>query len=204
MNLFFFFFIIIPSAVIHEYFHAWSADKLGDSTAKEAGRLTLNPLAHIDPFGTILIPLFLFIYTHGRFLFAYAKPVPFNPYLLKNQKYGPGIVAVAGPLANLALAIIFGLMVRFLPLNSFTHFLSMITFANIFLAVFNLVPIPPLDGSRILFSLLPTYFKRYERILERMGLFLILIFVFFGLPLIFAIVSFTFKLIIGRPLLLWG
>ncbi len=198
MNLFFFFFIIIPSAIIHEYFHAWSANSLGDDTAKNAGRLTLNPLAHIDLFGTILMPLFLFFYSGGRFLFAYAKPVPFNPYLLKNQKYGPALVALAGPLANFLVALILGLIIRFLPFSSFVYFLSIVVFANLLLAVFNLMPIPPLDGSRILFSLLPSSFKKYEIILERMGFFLILIFLFLIFPLIFYLVSKIFILIVGR------
>lgn len=196
MNLFFFFFIIIPSAIIHEYSHAWAANQLGDPTAKNAGRLTLNPLAHLDPFGTILMPLLLFLYTGGRFLFAYAKPVPFNPYLLKNQKYGPALVGLAGPLANLILALIFGLIVRFLPASSFRDILSIITFANILLAVFNLMPIPPLDGSRIIFSFLPF---RYKIALERIGLWLVLIFLFFAFPVIYYLVSKIFILIVGSP-----
>lgn len=196
MNLFFFFFIIIPSAIIHEYSHAWAANQLGDPTAKNAGRLTLNPLAHLDPFGTILIPLLLFLYTGGRFLFAYAKPVPFNPYFLKNQKYGPALVGLAGPLANLILALIFGLIVRFLPASSFQDILSIITFANILLAVFNLMPIPPLDGSRIIFSFLPF---RYKIALERIGLWLVLIFLFFAFPVIYYLVSKIFILIVGSP-----
>ena len=198
MSLIFFFFIIIPSAIIHEYFHAWAAYQLGDPTAKEAGRLTLNPLAHIDPFGTILMPILLFIYTSGRFLFAYAKPVPFNPYLLKDQKHGAGLVGAAGPLANSSLALIFGLMVRYLPPSPFVEVLSIIVFANILLAVFNLVPIPPLDGSRILFAILPSSFKRYEMVLERMGFLLILIFIFLGFPLIRLIISLIFNLITGQ------
>ncbi|MFN3301749.1 MAG: site-2 protease family protein [Patescibacteria group bacterium] len=198
-NLFFFFFIIIPSAIIHEYSHAWTANQLGDPTAKNAGRLTLNPLAHLDPFGTLFIPLLLFLYTGGRFLFAYAKPVPINPYLFKNQKYGSALVALAGPLANFLIALIFGLMVRFLPPSSFTNFISIIVFANILLAVFNLLPLPPLDGSRILFALLPSSLKRYIFNLERIGLLLVLIFLFFGFPLIYWLISQIYILIVGSP-----
>ena len=202
MNLIFFFFIIIPSAIIHEYFHAWAAYQLGDSTAKNAGRLTINPLVHIDPLGTILMPILLFLYTGGRFLFAYAKPVPINPYLLKDQKYGPALVAVAGPFANFLVAFIFGLIIRFLPLSSLTNLFSIIVFANILLAVFNLVPIPPLDGSKILFVLLPSSFKKYEIILERMWFLPILILIFFGFPLIYWLVSKIYTLLIGSPFLI--
>ena len=164
MNLLFFFFIIIPSAIIHEYAHAWAADQLGDPTAKEAGRLTLNPIAHIDIWGTVLMPIFLFLLSGGRFVFAYAKPVPFNPYNLKNQKHGSGLVALAGPLANLIIALIFGLIIRFSEFNQFTSLLSVIVYANVLLAIFNLLPIPPLDGSRILFAFLPSRFRYYEMV----------------------------------------
>lgn len=199
MNLIFFLFVIIPSAIIHEYSHAWAATQLGDPTPRRAGRLTINPLAHIDPFGTLFLPLILFL-SGGHILFAYAKPVPFNPTLLKNQKYGPGLVALVGPLSNFLIAISLGLLIRFLPIGSFTIFLSIIVFANILLAIFNLIPIPPLDGSRILFSFLPTKWLRYEFILERYGFILILLLIFFASPLISSLVYRFTNLIVGSAL----
>lgn len=193
-NLLFFFFIIIPSAIIHEFSHAWMAYYLGDDTAKRFGRLTLNPLAHIDMFGTILMPMFLFLMSGGHFLFAYAKPVPFNPYNLRNQKFGQAIVGAAGPAANLLVAIIFGLMVRFLPVSNFTLLLSIIIYANILLMVFNLMPIPPLDGSRILSVLLPA---SWIFSLEKYGFLILIFFLLFAYQIIQPIVFLIFKLIVG-------
>ncbi len=194
----FFFLIIIPSAVIHEYAHAWAADQLGDATAKQLGRLTLNPLAHIDPVGTLLLPLLLFFSTGGRFLFAYAKPVPFNPYNLKNQRWGPAWVGLAGPLSNLLLAVIFGLMVRFLPYSNLTLFLSIIVYANILLFVFNLVPLPPLDGSKLLFALLPVSLDNLKIWLERFGFIALLIFIFFFAGWLGPIMFYLFYFITGQ------
>ncbi|MGC9049025.1 MAG: site-2 protease family protein [Patescibacteria group bacterium] len=200
INLIFFFFVIIPSAIIHEFSHAWMAYFLGDDTAKRFGRLTLNPLAHIDLFGTILMPIFLSLISGGTFLFAYAKPVPFNPYNLRNQKYGPALVGAAGPLANLLVAIIFGLMVRFLPISNFTFFLSIIVYANILLMVFNLIPIPPLDGSRILDAFLSERWFGLKNFLERNGFLILLFFLFFAFAIIQPIISLIFKLIVGSSL----
>ncbi len=202
MNLLFFFFIIIPSAIIHEYAHAWTADQLGDPTAKQAGRLTLNPIAHIDIWGTILMPIFLSIFSGGKFLFAYAKPVPFNPYNLRNQKYGSGLVALAGPLANLIIALTFGLIIRFSELNQFTSLLSIIVYANILLATFNLLPIPPLDGSKVLFAFLPSRFRHYEMMMQKYGFFILFLFIFFGFQAIFPIIFGIYKLIVGQPFVL--
>lgn len=196
----FFFIIIIPSAIIHEYAHGWMANFLGDPTAKYAGRLTLNPLAHIDLWGTILMPALLFLMSGGSFIFAYAKPVPYNPYNLRSQKYGPALVGLAGPAANLSIALVLGLLLRFLPFSNFVLLLSIIVYANILLAVFNLVPIPPLDGSKILFAFLPPSMDHVRVFLERYGLMILLFFVFFAFHLIIPIISALFRLITGQML----
>jgi len=201
IQLLFFFLIIIPSAIIHEYAHGWAADQLGDPTARVAGRLTLNPKAHIDMWGTILMPIFLLLISGGSFMFAYAKPVPYNPYNLRSRRWGPALVGAAGPLSNLLLAIIFGILIRVLPVNilnpAFFSLLSIIVYANILLAVFNLVPIPPLDGSKVLFALLPDSLNQFKQNLERSGFIILLIFLFFGFQIIIPIIQFIYRLIIG-------
>lgn len=174
----FFFLVLIPSAILHEYMHGYVADRLGDPTAKYAGRLTLDPRVHIDLFGSILLPLALF-FTTGL-MFAYAKPVPYNPYNLRNQKWGPVMVAFAGPLSNLFLALVFGLLIQFVPFSeSLTFFLSIIVYVNVVLAVFNLVPIPPLDGSKLLLALLPDSLQNLKQTLERFGFVLLIVFIFY-------------------------
>ena len=196
--LIFFFLIIVPSSIIHEYAHGWMANMLGDPTAKHAGRLTINPLAHIDLFGTILLPVFLMWISSGSFLFAYAKPVPYNPYNLKNQRWGPAAVGAAGPIANILLAAAFALAIRLLPIGgNFTLFLSMIVYANVLLAIFNLVPIPPLDGSKVLFALLPDSLSRLRDILEQYGFFLLFIFIFYLFKLISPLIMRVYEFFIG-------
>lgn len=172
--------IIVFSAILHEVSHGLAARALGDKTAEYAGRLTLNPLAHIDPYGSIMLPLFLWFVSGGRFLFAYAKPVPFNPYNLKNQKWGPAMVGLAGPLTNLVLAILMAVLIRtdfFAPGAS--QFLFRVLIINVSLGVFNLLPIPPLDGSKLLYAFLPARFDRLKYQFERYGMWAALIFVFF-------------------------
>ncbi len=200
LQLIFFFVIIIPSAIIHEYAHAWMADRLGDPTARNMGRLTLNPIPHIDMFGTILMPLFLFFASGGNFMFAYAKPVPFNPYNLRDQKRDPALVGIAGPASNLLIAFIVGLFVRFMPISEFTFLLSIIVYANILLAVFNMVPIPPLDGSKVLFAILPDSAWQFRQNLERYGFMILLFFIFFAFDIIIPVIRFIYLLIVGRPL----
>jgi len=195
--------ILIFSIVIHEVSHGAVANRLGDPTAKYAGRLTLNPIKHLDPIGSIILPILLVIMT-GKGI-GWAKPVPVNPYNFRDQKYGSLKVAVAGPAANLAVALIFGLLLRFLPGLNFIPIgiysaFSFIVTINILLAIFNLIPIPPLDGSHILFTFLPESAQRIKIILNQYGFF-ILIFLIFFLPWFFNIliyiVNFIFFLIVG-------
>lgn len=199
MDMIFSLIIILFSAIIHEYMHGWMADRLGDSTARDQGRLTLNPLAHIDAWGSILMPALIFIGTGGGLMFGYAKPVPFNPYNLRNQKYDVAKVALAGPLANLITALFFGLILRLVPvLNVVTaSFLAAIVQINLVLLIFNLLPIPPLDGSKVLLPFLPYDWQMKFLHWERFGFALVLLFVFFGFNLIIPIINFLFRLIIG-------
>ncbi|MBI2459532.1 MAG: site-2 protease family protein [Parcubacteria group bacterium] len=191
--------IILFSAIIHEYMHGWMADRLGDPTARDQGRLTLNPIAHIDLWGSILMPALIFIGTGGGLIFGYAKPVPFNPYNLKDQKYGVAKVAMAGPLANLITALFFGLFLRFVPdLNLvLISFLAAIVQINLVLLIFNLLPIPPLDGAKVLLPFLPYDLQMKFLEWERFGFALVLLFVFFGFSLIIPVINFLFRLIVG-------
>lgn len=194
LQLIFYFLVIVPSAIIHEYAHGWMANRLGDPTARYAGRLTLNPTAHIDIWGTILMPITLFALSGGSFLFAYAKPVPYNPYNLRNQKWGPAIVGLAGPMSNLLLAVSFAILVRLFPTLAVSQYFFIIVYANILLMVFNLLPIPPLDGSKILYAILPDSMNNIKIFLEKYGFFILLFFIFFLFrslwPVIWSIVSF--------------
>ncbi len=191
--------VIIFSAMIHEYMHGWMADRLGDPTARMAGRLTLNPLAHIDPWGSILMPALIYFGTGGGLIFGYAKPVPFNPYNLKDQKYGAAKVAIAGPLANFITALFFGLILRFfsLPNPMLGALFLIIVQINLILMIFNLLPIPPLDGSKVIMPFLPYNMQVGLANLERYGMFLVLIFVFFGFSFIVPLISLLLRLITG-------
>ena len=151
------FIILILSIIAHEVAHGYAADSLGDPTARLAGRLTLNPLPHIDLMGSIILPA-LMIFTQSPIMFGWAKPVPYNPYNLKNQRWGEVAVALAGSATNISLAIIFGLIVRFGGTTFPTATLSIaasIAFINLFLGLFNLIPFPPLDGFTALRAGLP-------------------------------------------------
>ncbi len=190
--------VLIYSAIIHEYMHGWMAERLGDNTAKNLGRLTLNPIPHIDPIGSILLP-FILLASGASFVFGWAKPVPYNPYNLRDQKYGGAKVALAGPMANLMVAIFFGMILRFVPLlnPNMSYFIQIIVFINLLLMIFNLVPIPPLDGSKVIMPFLPAKIQEKYIILERYGLFLVFAFIWFGFNLILPIIYFLFSLITG-------
>lgn len=166
---------------IHEYSHAQMADFLGDHTARHQGRLTINPLAHLDPIGTLLI---FFV---G---FGWGKPVPFNPYNLRNQKWGPAFVGLAGPGSNFIMAIAVGLVLRFIEVSNpvLIIFFSVFVWINILLGVFNLLPFPPLDGSHIFFAAFPGIgFKMRKMFLQTgfLSILLVIMFMYFiGIPFI--------------------
>jgi Zn-dependent protease len=178
----FFLIILILSVIIHEIAHGYVAEMLGDPTARLAGRLTLNPVRHIDPLGSVVLPALMLIASGGKFAFGWAKPVPYNPYNLRSFKWGTILVGVAGAFANLLIALIFGLMIRFhaeLGIAAGTPFfevLGTITFLNIILAVFNLIPFPPLDGAKVLFAFLPTVFSTFTTIWSKIGFFIVFVF----------------------------
>ncbi|MDO8435337.1 MAG: site-2 protease family protein [bacterium] len=197
LQIIFYIAILVMSAVIHEYMHGFVAFLLGDNTAQREGRLTLNPIAHVDMFGTILLPLALYFFSGGNFLFAYAKPVPFNPYNLKYPRWGPAMVGLAGPGINLLIAVVFGLAVRTLGATPIGEFFAIITWTNIVLAVFNLVPIPPLDGSKLLYGIFLHANTRLVETLERYGTWLFILFIFFGFSYITPIMDWLFQLITG-------
>jgi Zn-dependent protease len=169
--------------IFHEVAHGWVALYLGDPTAKYAGRLTLNPLKHIDMWGTIVVPMVLLIFssiTGGGFIFGWAKPVPVNYYNLRNGKYGPAMVALAGPVTNLAILSVAGLLARVSPAGtSLPYLFGVIALVNGWLMMFNLLPIPPLDGSKVLYILLE---RRPDiiQLLERNGIMILLLFIMFG------------------------
>lgn len=176
--------ILILSLAIHEAAHAYVADLRGDSTAREMGRLTLNPMAHIDPVMTVIVPLFLWIST--GFLFGGAKPVPVNPHRLRHPLRDMSLVALAGPASNLLLAILFTTLFKvalhwggYEPDALMPTVLYWGVMANVFLAVFNMIPIPPLDGSRVMAYLLPSHLRTAYMRLESFGLMLVIFFFFF-------------------------
>lgn len=193
--------VLLFSVVLHEVSHGTAAYYLGDPTAKEAGRLTLNPLGHLDPFGSVILPLLLLLFTAGKGpVLGWAKPVPINPYHFKNPKWDNAKVALAGPGSNLVLALFFGLAIRVLPLPfSLALAFTIIVLINLLLAIFNLIPIPPLDGSHLLFSFLPEKAQNIKVFLLQYGMVFLVLFIFFGINLVFYLVSFLYFLITGQP-----
>jgi Zn-dependent protease len=200
MTAVFYILIVLFSVVIHEVSHGYVAYILGDQTAKMQGRLTLNPLVHLDPFGSIILPALL--YFAQAPIIGWAKPVPYNPYNLQAGKWGPALVAAAGPASNLLIAAVFGLVIRLNAVMSFApavfNELSYVIVAvNVLLAIFNLVPVPPLDGSKVLFSALPYNFRQVQFFLERYGFFLIIFVLLFGGNIVLAIEQYVVRILSG-------
>jgi Zn-dependent protease len=198
--------IVLMSVVVHEVAHGYAALTYGDKTALMAGRLTLNPLKHLDPIGSVILPLLLII-SHAPFPFGWARPVPYNPNNLNNQKWGVPAVSAAGIGANLGLAIVFALVLRVslmvgVTSAPFLTVVSLIVLANISLALFNLLPVPPLDGSRILFGLLPLRYRSLEARFEVYALpaVLILMVVLWKFDFISPAIRFLYTLFTGIAL----
>ncbi len=203
--------ILILSIIAHEVAHGYAANSLGDPTARLAGRLTLNPIPHIDLMGSIIIPILL-ISTNSPILFGWAKPVPYNPYNLKNQRWGEAFVAIAGSATNIFLAIIFGLIVRFGQQAGFDStsitIAGIIALTNLFLGLFNLIPFPPLDGFTVLRSILPWHLSsgitRFEQQMRSAGpVSLILFLILFSYVLsgpFFMLIQWLFGLITGMSI----
>ncbi len=163
---------IVLSLSLHEAMHGFAAHWLGDDTAKREGRLTLNPLAHIDPFMTVVLPIITLLIFHVPFLAA--KPVPFNPDRVKYDEFGGAIIAAAGPLTNLVLAVVGAVLLQATaPDSLFAEALGLFTSLNVVLFVFNLLPIPPLDGSRVLYAFAPEALQTFMRNIEPYGLFIV-------------------------------
>lgn len=204
----FYFVVLIISIIVHEVAHGFAANALGDPTARLAGRLTLNPIPHIDLFGSIIVPI-LGVISPGHFLFGWAKPVPYNPYNLKNQRWGEFLVAGAGVATNLFLAVLFGGATRLLMANGMTTFATataMIALVNLFLGLFNLIPIPPLDGYTVLRGALPhryaMSFRSFEMRIAQGGIITLFVFLFvfsylFSEPFS-RLVSFLFLILTGQ------
>lgn len=191
--------VFIVSVIIHEISHGAVAYLLGDETAYRMGRLTMNPVSHIDPFGSIILPLVLAIpllFGIQPVIVGWAKPVPYNPNNLKNPKSGAGLIAWAGPASNLLIACVFAGLAAFFPVGvEIGEAFQYIILINLMLAVFNLVPIPPLDGSKILAAFLPDH-SSVIAFTERNSMLLLLAFLFFGLPAVQAIVGVVYRLLV--------
>ncbi len=199
-------FIFLFSVILHEISHGEMAKFLGDPTAEISGRLTLNPLRHLDLFGSIILPGFLLILkflfpTKEGIIFGWAKPVPIDPYNFRDPKKDCAKVAIAGPLANFFLALIFSLLIRVLPSRFFfsnlKEIFSLIVWINLTLAIFNLVPIPPLDGSFLLLAFLPPGAERIKFFLQNYGPFLLILLIFFGFQYLLIVIDFLFKILVG-------
>jgi Zn-dependent protease len=203
MSPLFYIIILIFSVILHEIAHGYAALHFGDHTAEYQGRLTLNPLPHLDLYGSVILPILLLI-THAPFLIGWAKPVPYNPnnFRPEARRRGEIMVASAGILTNLALVIFFSIVIRVanvIPSTppSIVTLSAVIVLVNIVLALFNLVPIPPLDGSKILFGLLGYRSYRFERLFEKYSIVVLLLFIFFLWQFITPVIFIIFRLLTG-------
>ena len=195
--------ILLMSVVIHEVSHGYAALWLGDPTAKLQNRLTLNPLKHLDLVGSFLVPTIAYLL--GGIIIGWAKPVPYNPYNFKRlHRIGDALVAAAGPAVNIILAVIFSILVRMSAVYSFSlsfiEISSYVVLINIILAFFNLIPIPPLDGSKILFTFLPKNMTGLRVLIERYSIIAILVFIFFLWRFFVPIVYLAFSVLTGLGL----
>ena len=184
---------------VHEASHAYFANRLGDPTARLLGRMTINPIAHIDPIGTLVVPLVL--YFLSGFVFGWAKPTPINPLNFANPRRDSAIVAFAGPASNFALAIVFSILFRVFPPGIFSDILIILVSINLLLGIFNLIPIPPLDGYKVLLGIMPKEIALRLAVLENYGPIVLIIFLLFFIsflsPIVFALLSFLLKIFTG-------
>lgn len=188
--------VLIMSIVIHEVAHGFAARFYGDKTAEYEGRLTLNPVKHIDPIGSVAVPLLS--YALGGFVFGWAKPVPYNPNNLKPGRWPEAFVALAGPLSNLSIAAFFAIILRLADLGpAASTIMAIIIYINVLLSVFNMMPVPPLDGSKILFALFPDKVYEMRHFFERYGLVLVLVFILFAWQFIEPVVGLIFGFLTG-------
>ncbi len=185
--------ILILSIMFHELAHGTVADRLGDPTPRLMGRLTLNPFAHLEWFGSFVVPLLCIVSGTG-FIIGWAKPVPFNLAQIKNKRWGPAMIAVAGPIINIMIALLCALVFRIVYVaganESFVTLLAQVVIINISLAVFNLIPIPPLDGHHILGSIIPSFKHWSDRVMHRYGIVLLIVVLFFAGSIITPLVMF--------------
>lgn len=189
-------FTLVVSLVLHELMHALVGHLLGDDTAKNQGRITLNPMAHVDPLTTIALPLLLLALNQPPI--GAAKPVPFNPHNLRWGEYGMALVAVAGPLTNLALAFVGSLLFRFLAVNAFwAEAFAIFTTINVVFFIINMIPIPPLDGSRVLYVFAPDGMRNFMNTMERFGVFLVLSIFILGRDLVNPFLTWAIEIVLN-------
>lgn len=204
ISIIFYVIILIITLTIHEFSHAWAGHRLGDITAKSEGRLSLNPMVHIDPFMTLIMPIGL-ILLGSPVIFGAAKPVPFNPYAVKYGKWGAALVALAGPASNLIMAVVAGLYLRFVSVEGLAGlFVLQFVTVNLAFFVFNMIPFPPLDGSRLLYAISPPPMADFLDRIEKFGLiavfgFLLIFYWLIG-PFMITIVGYLTTLITGLPI----